>query len=298
MFGVLYARTTQKEPSEERRQIVLQALEKFWTENAFKGLCTNINATDSISADDLKTLSRMLCRTSIATLCELLGMAEKMSTRKILIETLMDAARDNPQILIPHLADSRWYLVRNMVFILTHLKCGALLESMAPLISHKDQRVRKEVLKYLIAVAEPKAKTYILKFLRDDSSALRVMAIQFFRKEKLKFALKSILAFVDSYEFEKTVITEKKTVYEAIGELGGETMLPVFKAQLLKKYLLTTPREMESVVCAIAGLQKVPGKESLKILEEGLRAKRAEFRDVIRQSILQITAAMAAPPRG
>lgn len=294
MFSFLYNQTLVKEPSAERKQIALQSLGRFWTENAFKGLCTVINTTDAISAEQLKTLSFMISRTSFSTICELLGSVEKMPMRKILIEVILEKARENPHLLVPYLADPRWYLVRNMVFMLAQLKDATLLEQMAPLISHRDQRVRKEVLKYLITVDEPKSKPYILKFLRDDSAALSVMAVQFFGRSRLQFALKPIAALVETYEFDIMDVADKKTVYEVIGVLGGTKMLPMFKELLLKKFMLTTPKEMESVVCAIAGLLKVPGEESVKILHEGLRLKRSEFRDVISKAI-SLASATAAP---
>jgi hypothetical protein len=294
MFAFLYNLSTAKEPSAEKRRLVLQALDRFWTDNAFKGLCTTINTTDAIPADDFKTLSIMIGRTSATAICELLGMVEKMKLRKILIEAVIDIAREKPTILIPGLTDPRWYLARNMVFILTRLKCAALLEQVVPLIAHRDQRVRKEVLHYLITIDEPRAKSYLQKFLRDESPALRLTAVKFFGRARLQFALKPIMAMVDSYEFEELTIADKKAIYEAIGELGGEKVLPLLKALLLKKYLLTTSKEMESVACALAGLLKIPGEGTLKVLEEGLRVKRSEYRPVISQAISQFNQAAAA----
>jgi hypothetical protein len=73
-------------------------------------------------------------------------------------------------------------------------------------------------------------------------------------------------------------------------------MLPMFKALLLKKYLLTTPKEMDSVVCAVAGLQQIPGEKTMKILEEALRLKRSEYRGVISQAIQLLSRSAAAQP--
>jgi hypothetical protein len=285
MFAFLYRRTTSTEPSEVRRRQVLQALDRFWTEETLKGLCSIIDTTNVVTPDELKTLSIMIGRTSPSVLIELLGMVEQMKTRKVLLDATTDFARERPQLLIPYLSDSRWYLVRNMVFILGQLKNTALLDKVVTLITHRELRVRKEVLKYLIAVPDPKAKPYILKFLRDESSAIRIMALQMLGRARLQFALKPIAAFVDTVEFEQMNISEKKAVYEAIGELGGEKMLPLFKSMLAKRYLFNKAKEKDAVLCAVAGLQKVPGEETLKILEEALRSKSLEFSAVIKNAI-------------
>lgn len=289
MFAYLCRQSTSKELNEKRRQQILHALGKFWTDESVKGLCNIIDTTDAISAEGLKNLSVMIGQTSPAALCELLGLIEKMKMRKVLIETITEIAQENPQFLLPFLSDSRWYLVRNMVFILQQLKNPALLDQIVAHITHSDQRVRKEVLKYLIAVPEPKAKPYILKFLRDEKSAMRIMALQMMGRARLQFALKPILAFVDTVEFEHIDISEKKAVYEAIGELGGEKMLPLFKNMLTKRFLFNKVKEKDSIIYAIAGLQKIPGEATIKLLEEALRSKSPEFRDLISQAIQIVT---------
>ena len=295
LFTYLYRRSTTKEPDAERRRLVLNALGRLWTNEALKGLCKIIDTSDAISTDELKTLSIMIGQTSPSTICELLGLVETMKMRKVLIETMSEIIGEKPQVLLPYLSDSRWYLVRNMVLILTQLKNSVLLDQVAALITHRDQRVRKEVLKYLITVPEPRAKPLILKFLRDGSPALRIMALQMLGRARLIFALQPITAFIDSGEFEGMSISEKKAVYEAIGELGGEKMLPLFKSMLAKRYLFQKAKEKDAVICAVAGLQKIPGEETLKLLEEAYRSKSPESRELIKNAILTVSRRKNAP---
>lgn len=295
MFAFLYRRTTAKEPSAEKRQQVLTALGKFWTHETGKGFCRIIDTTDVISTDELKNLSLMIGQTAPSALCELLGMVEKMKMRKVLIETTTEIARERPQILGTYLSDPRWYLVRNVMFILTQIKDSTLLDQVVVLITHRDQRVRKEVLKYLIAVPEPRAKPYLLKFLRDESSALRIMALQLIGRTRLLMALKPISDFVETADFEKMDLSEKKAVYEALGELGGEKMLPRFQGMLTKKFLFQKAKEKEAVLCAVAGLQKISGEETLKLLEDALHSKGHEFREVIKNAITVVSHRKDAP---
>jgi hypothetical protein len=259
------------------------------------GLCKIIDTTDAISGDELKTLSIMIGQTSPSTLCDLLGLVEKMKLRKVLIETTTEIAREKPQIFLPYLSDSRWYLVRNVVLILTQLKNSALFDQVVVLITHRDQRVRKEVLKYLITVPEARAKPFILKFLRDESPALRILALQLLGRARLLFALEPLTAFIDSDEFADMSLSEKKAVYGALGELGGEKMLPLFESMLTRRYLFQRAKGKEAVTCAVAGLEKIPGEGGLKLLEDALRAKGSEYRDLIRNAIVLVSRQKNAP---
>lgn len=291
MFAFLYRRTTEKEPSAERRGELLNALGRFWNEETLKGLCRIIDKTEAISIEGLKTIALMIGRTSPLVLCELLGLIEKMKMRKVLISATTDIVRDRPQLLLPYLKDSRWYLVRNMVLILSELKCTILLDQVVTLITHRELRVRKEVLKYLLTVPDPKAKPYLLKFLRDESSAIRIMAIQLMAKARLQFALKPLVEFVSSDAFELINISEKKAVYEAIAELGGEKVLPLFKTMLTRKFHFQRVREKEAVICAAAGLQRILGDDSLSLLNDALRSKSKEHHEVINNAIQVLTSA-------
>lgn len=289
LFTFLSRRATAKEPVDERNRLALAALGRLWTDEAIKGLCKIIDTTDAISVDELKALSIMIGQTSPATLCELLGLVETMKMRKVLIETMSEVAGAKPQIFLPYLSDSRWYLVRNVVLILTQIKNSVLLDQVVMLITHRDQRVRKEVLKYLAAVPEPRAKPFMLKFLRDDAAGIRIMALQLLGRAKLRFALQPLIAFIDSDEFERMSISEKKAVYEALGELGGVKMLPLFKSMLTRRYLFQRAKEKEAITCAVAGLEKIPGEETLKLLEEAHRSRSPECRDIIKNAIVTVS---------
>jgi hypothetical protein len=289
LFTFLSRRATAKEPVDDRSRLILDALGRLWTDEAIKGLCKIIDTADAISVDELKTLSTMIGQTSPATLCELLGLVETMKMRKVLIETTSEIAGEKPQIFLPYLSDSRWYLVRNVVLILTQLKNSVLLDQVAALITHRDQRVRKEVLKYLVAVPEPRAKPFILKFLQDEVAGIRIMALQLLGRAKLRFALQPIIAFIDTEVFERMSISEKKAVYETLGELGGVKMLPLFKSMLTRRYLFQRAKEKEAIICAVAGLGKIPGEETLKLLEEAHRSKSPEGREIIKDAIIKVS---------
>jgi len=295
LFTFLYRRATAKEPVDERNRLVLAALGRFWTDDALKGLCKIIDTTDALSVDELKTLSIMIGKTSPATLCELLGMVETMKMRKVLIETTSEIAVETPQILLPFLSDSRWYLVRNVVLILTQIKDSVLLDQVAVLITHRDQRVRKEVLKYLVAVPEPRAKPLILKFLQDEVAGIRIMALQLMGRAKLLFALQPLIAFIETDEFERMSLSEKKAVFAVLGELGGGKMLPLFKSMLTRKYLFQRAKEKEAITCAVAGLERIPGEETRKLLEEALRSKSSESQDIIKNAIMTVSRQKNAP---
>ncbi len=278
---------------EANRAEIDRALGTILSPDTAKIIARTIDTSELLSPDKLRDLLLIFGPPAVGRMCELLGLVEKMKMRKVIIQVLCEIGCDAPEVFIPYLSDSRWYLVRNIVFILTRIGSPATLDSLMALISHREVRIRKEVLGYLERVPDPKAKTCLLKFLRDDSSVIRIRALQILASTRCTFALKPILALTTSEQFQERDIMEKKAVCEAIGELGADQMLPLFREMLTKKYWFNKAKEKESIICAVAGLVKVRSASAAKLLEEVSAVKGDEIRDIIIQGLGAIAAESA-----
>ena len=276
----------------DQRQLLAKALAGIFSDTTVQVLQEALDGGDSISHEDLKELLHIFGLPSLGAICELLGRVEKLKMRKVIIEALVELGRDNPAVFAPFLSDPRWYLVRNVVLVLSLLGTPVALEMIIKLISHKEPRIRREVLNFLERSQDMRAKSYLVKYLRDESSALRVRALQILARERFGFALKPILALTGADDFNGKELAEKKAVYEALGELGAEAMMPMFRDMLLKKYWFKKTVEKEAATLAVAGLMKMQNEAALTLLEEARSQKRTlEVRAVLEQAITAMTAA-------
>ena len=278
--------------SPEQRRLLTTAISGILSDSTVQVLQEALDSGDTVSHEELKELLHIFGLPSLGAICELLGRVEKLKMRKIIIEVLVELGRDNPAVFAPHLNDPRWYLVRNVVLVLSLLGTPVALELIVGLISHKEARIRREVLGFLERSNDAKAKSYIVKYLRDDSGTLRIKALQILAREKLPFALKPILALAATDEFANRELAEKRAVYEALGELGSEELLPMFRDMLLRKYWFQKGTEKEATALAVAGLTKMRSDVALRLLEEARsQRKSAEARGVLDQAISAMTAA-------
>jgi HEAT repeat protein len=108
----------------------------------------------------------------------------RASIRKAIVEVLVGLGRDDPRVFAPYLSDPRWYRVRNLVLVLSLLNNAEALEMIAGLVSHREERVRREVLGLLQRPTDPKVQSYLAKILRDESSGLRMRALVMLTREK------------------------------------------------------------------------------------------------------------------
>ena len=270
----------------DQQQQVKKSLAGVLSERTTQVLQETLDGGDSISHEELKELLQIFGLPSLRAICELLGRVEKLKMRKVIIEVLVELGRNNPEVFSPFLADPRWYLVRNVVLILSMLDTPIALEMIVGLISHRELRIRREVLSFLERSSDPKAKTYILKFLRDDSSVLRIKALQILTRERHPSALKLALSVSAGDDFKARDMAEKKAVFEAIGELGSQEMVPLFREMLLKKQWFKRGIDKDAAICAVAGLLKMNNAAAKQLLEEARGQRSLEIRGIIEQAIL------------
>jgi len=141
------------------------------------------------------------------------------------------------------------------------------------------------VLGFLERSPDPKARAYLVKFLRDESSPLRIRALKILARERLPFALRPILALTGAEDFKHKELAEKKAVYEALGELGSEQMIPLFRDMLLKKHWFKRSMPKEGAILAVAGLLKVRSPSARELLLEARKHGHPEVRGIIAQAL-------------
>jgi hypothetical protein len=270
------------------RQTALTALTGVISIKTIRILARTVDTTEQITPEEFLEFLRLLGKPFLGKICDLLGYVEKMKMRKIVIQALIEIGRDTPEIFFPYLNDQRWFVVRNMLFILGRIPGTRVFDQIVGLISHREPAVRKEVFTCLERSSDARAKSYLLKFLRDESSTIRVRALQTLAKNGSTFALKPIIAITTSEQFTERDIAEKKVTYESMGTLGGEQMLPLFREMLMKKYWFNKAKEKESVIFAVAGLSRIRSEDAIILLEEARAARKDELGEIIEGALVQL----------
>jgi hypothetical protein len=278
----------------EQRQEVTQVIGTILSDATLPALRQALDDGDGLSPAELKELLLLLGSSALKGICELLGGVKKLKFRKVMIEALVELGRDQPELFASFLTDSRWYLVRNIILILSMLDQPGTLELIVSLAGHRESRIRKEVLAHLERSRDPRAGRYLPRFLRDPSAPLRVRALQVLVRKRSPVALKTALALAAGDRFDEIEDAEKRAICEAIGELGGENALPVLKNMLLKKKWIKKSLERGTAPFAVAGLMKVRSKEALEILEEARKQASPELEQVLDDAIQALAAPRAA----
>jgi HEAT repeat protein len=105
---------------------------------------------DSVWGKTSATLLRFAAPASIENVFNRLSVEEDTRNRLALVRLAGQLGKGSIEVARKHLADERWYVVRNMCGVLTELKGPELVERIAPVLRHPDARVQQVALKALI----------------------------------------------------------------------------------------------------------------------------------------------------
>lgn len=274
--------------SQDHKDTLQKGLEGTLTVEITQDIQGIVDTTDKIKPESLKELILLFGKGAIKQVCELLGAVQKMEVRKVIIDALVEIGKDCPETFYPFLGDKRWYLVRNSLHILRRINNPASLEPVSRLIANKEPRIRKEVLLYLEGSTDQKAMGYTLKFLQDEVAVLRISALKILVSAGFKDGVKPVLEMVTSNEFGDKEILEKKAIFEALGELGSDELIPMFEEMLTKRYWFNKEKEKESVLLAASALRKLKTDNAVKVLEEALKVKKDDIKTIVAQALRSI----------
>ncbi len=179
-------------PSEGR---AFQALHKAVGVDVAAGLAEILHATPE-SVEGAELLHRLTPHVT-DHLIELLGSEEDHGRRRELLVMVGEVSRDDPTRVVAHLDDSRWYLVRNLVLVLGRCEHPEVVRHIEALATHLDDRVRREALRAIYALARTADIEPFIGGLVDPHESVRKVAATILRtcqRAELAPALEALLA--------------------------------------------------------------------------------------------------------
>jgi hypothetical protein len=160
--------------SRERKEAVRREMEAALRPGTVDRLVDAVTAAPGDPDPEIVTLVALFAADQVI---ERLAAEEDMGRRRALAGLLAAVARRRPGPLIRRLADPRWYLVRNLVEILSHSARPEAAAGLRAACGHADHRVRREALRALFLIDRREAAAAAIATLRDPEPALRLQAL-------------------------------------------------------------------------------------------------------------------------
>ncbi len=258
---------------ESRRESIREAVERLGNSEKLKGLASVLNRTEE--EEDLFAFISYVSffgSQAIMPLCEILGDLKRMKARRILCEAIAKIAQGHLDRLGSTIKDSRWYLVRNVAYIFGLMRDPQGVRYLKELIKHEEPRVKKEAIRSLGLIGDAASRDQLLSCLNSPEGFVRISTVGVLSTLAERRTLPLLLKMIEEKQFADRDWEEKRAIFEAVGRLGSDQVLPLLKVILLRRAVFHRSRVEEMRRGAALALSLLGTEEARRTLEEGTRA--------------------------
>lgn len=229
--------------------------------------------------EDVNAYLSLLQKNSIKPLIKLLGELKNSKTRRVFCDALPEIGKNAIDVFTPFMDDRRWYLVRNIIYILGRIGKEQSLPYIQKALNHEDLRVKREAIQALGLIGGQKAIGILVRALTDNDVRIRCIVAINLGKGGKKAGLVPLLEVVQSKDFYKKEPAEIKAFFNAIGMVGSNEAIPVLQQLLERKSWFGRGKTDEVRMGAADAMVMIGTPEAKAILEAGKNSKDESIRD-------------------
>jgi len=223
----------------------------------------------------------------IGPLLDALAEEKEASVRRFFLQLLASLGRDVLPEALRRLQDERWYVVRNMLYLLRACGGAEHVKKLRPFLRHKDRRVRYEALRGLLEFKAPDGPSYLKEFLRSKEPWLRQQGIKLAGAYRVEAALPYLAEVLRARDPLGGLYEEKLLAVRALAELGSPRALPAIKELLSSRRLLYRRPYQALKLEALRSLSRYPRGEAEPLIRWLLQQPGSEELKALAQEMLK-----------
>jgi HEAT repeat protein len=281
---------SEAELTEPLKNRINKAIEHAGDGQRIKHLETLIAEGKTLDGEQLNRFLLLLDKNALLPLSDLLGKVDQMKLRRVVCDALAKLGKEHIGVLLGRLEDRRWYVVRNIVYVLGKIGDVRAIDKFRKLVRHDEVKVRKEVIRALEEIKHPKATELLPQFIQDEDLSIRTSVVRLLARANYKEALEAILQVIQQRDFEEKDLYEKREFMEALAHIGKEEVLPILEKVIKRKGFFWFKREKqdEMAICAAMALKIIGTRKAIGLLEEGSRSTSKAVRDACAKAIEEL----------
>ncbi|RPH49583.1 MAG: HEAT repeat domain-containing protein [Desulfobacteraceae bacterium] len=273
--------------SDEIRYCAKKILVNISTEKIINLLGNILDGGSKIKDKKIEDFIKCLDIQAIKPLILLLGELKKIHSRKLVVEMLVILGKKNMISLIEGLNDSRWFVVRNIIYVLRKIGDRKAVDYLLKTLKHGDTRVKKEVIRAFGELGGTGVLQSLSNCLDDPDFQIESAALTELGNIGFDDAKRIILKRISDGDFGSRAFEEKKKYFEVISKWKDKEVCEFMADIVGKKTFFGRTRNYENRACAAYSLGLIGNREYLPLLNnyrnEGNRLLNEYVTEAIRQ---------------
>jgi hypothetical protein len=179
---------------------------------------------------------------------------------------------------LKRLDDSRWFVTRNMLFIISECGGRGAGERIRPYCNHENPKVGFEAIKCLLKAGDSYGITAIREHLKSEDRERREQAITLSGSFRIHEVVPDLVSLLKKREVSSADFHAKIPVVRALGQMGDPGALETLGEILLAKSFLFKGAVEKLREEIYATLKNYPIEKLTGIIESGLKSKNEQIR--------------------
>ena len=239
------------------------------SDSIIKLLGAILDAGQELEDKIIEDLVTHLDKNAVMPLMNILGELKSIHARKVVIDALIYIGPKDIMTLSKGLNDSRWYVVRNIIYILRKISDKRAVEFLLKTVRHADIRVRKEVIRTLGELGGGGVFQTLRECLEDPEIQVRSAALRALGTVASESAKRVIMDRIRDKAFKDKEFEEKKEFFEVISHWKDKEVFAFLSETLKKKsFFFGSVRADEARACAAYGLGLLGNTDAIPLLQK------------------------------
>lgn len=216
--------------------------------------------------------------------------SEEAPVRKFLLQVLSSLGSDIIPSAVVRLGDSRWYVVRNMLYLIREAGSAKDADIVRRYASHENTRICLEAIRGLLQFRTLDAILYMQLHLEGSDAEMRNQVVRLAGLYRFRVIVPTLLKLLSRQRYLGGDITFKIHLVKALGEIGDPSALKTLEA-LVHTPSLFNRAGLELLRLEIfRSLRGYPPGSATALLKYGLQSKNEEIR-VVSEGLMHGTSA-------
>jgi HEAT repeat protein len=274
--------------SEKQKQRLIDFLSRAGDPIRFRLITEILNRDEETDLEPVRSFLNELGWETLRQLISMLGDLSHYPARKMACDLLLGKGIDKIEIIGNAVYDNKWYLVRNIVWVLGESGRENSLPFLERAATHSDIRVRGEVVKALGKLRGDRAIDLLLSLLSDENEIVRTMAANELGRSRSKRAFEKLGQTVKEKNFGNLPLSKRRKLLEALVLCGGEEAVGAVRNIIDRTTLLGRNRLKETQEAAVNALQCSDNSDAVVLLTQLATDPKSPFCLVAKKALAQL----------
>lgn len=257
-----------KKIDEEARKYARKIISMAGSESIISLLGEVLDSGQEVEEKLFEDFVKHLDKNTIVPFMKILGELKSIHARKLVIEALIMLGTKDIVTLARGLNDTRWYVVRNIIYILRKIGDKRAVDYLLKTVKHGDIRVKKEVIRALGELGGGGVLQALRDCLSDPDVQVQSAALKALGNIGSEAAKRIVLNEISAKEFRDRSFEEKKEYFEVLARWKDKELYEFVVASLKRKTFFRRARNYETRACAAYCLGLMGNKDALAVLNK------------------------------